>query len=112
MLTVHCNKMPPWKTTLIERLTFVQPVKNSRLSWNPKVHYHTHNGSLDPTMCQLSPAPALIPCFFKTHTERRGGKFNTPASYSGGPGFKSRPGDRLSCLRFFVVSLIPSRILP
>jgi hypothetical protein len=25
---------------------------------------------------------------------------STPASCAGGPGFKSRPGDRLSCLRF------------
>jgi hypothetical protein len=29
-------------------------------------------------------------------TERRGRVVITPASYSGGPGFKSRPGDRLS----------------
>jgi hypothetical protein len=33
-------------------------------------------------------------------TERRGRVANTPASYPGGPGFKSRPGDRLSLLRF------------
>jgi hypothetical protein len=30
------------------------------------------------------------------HTERRGQVVHTPASYSGGPGFKSGPGDRLS----------------
>jgi hypothetical protein len=29
-------------------------------------------------------------------TEPRGRVINTPASYSGGPGFKSRPGDRLT----------------
>jgi hypothetical protein len=29
-------------------------------------------------------------------TERRGRVVNTPASYSGGPGFKSQPGDQLS----------------
>jgi hypothetical protein len=29
-------------------------------------------------------------------TERRGRVFNIPASYSGGPEFKSRPGDHLS----------------
>jgi hypothetical protein len=29
-------------------------------------------------------------------TERHGRVVNNPASYSGGPGFKSRPGDRLS----------------
>jgi hypothetical protein len=29
-------------------------------------------------------------------TERRGRVVSTPASYSGGPGLKSRPGDRLS----------------
>jgi hypothetical protein len=32
---------------------------------------------------------------------------STPASYSGGTELKSRPGDRLSWLRFFVVSLNP-----
>jgi hypothetical protein len=35
---------------------------------------------------------------------------NTPASYSGGPGFKHRPGNRLSRLRYFVVfSGIPGK---
>jgi hypothetical protein len=29
-------------------------------------------------------------------TDRHGRVINTPASYSGGPGFKSQPGDRLS----------------
>jgi hypothetical protein len=29
---------------------------------------------------------------------------DTPDSYSRGPGFKSRPEDRLSSLKFFVVS--------
>jgi hypothetical protein len=33
-------------------------------------------------------------------TERRGRVVNTPASYSGGTGFKSRPRDRLSWVRF------------
>jgi hypothetical protein len=33
-------------------------------------------------------------------TERRGQAINTPASYSAGPGFKSRPG-------FSVVSSVP-----
>jgi hypothetical protein len=33
-------------------------------------------------------------------TERRGPVVNTHSSYSGSPGFKSLPGDRLSCLRF------------
>jgi hypothetical protein len=36
-------------------------------------------------------------------TEHRGRVVNILASYSGGPGFKSRPGDRLPLLRFFVV---------
>jgi hypothetical protein len=40
-------------------------------------------------------------------TESSGRVVNTPASYSGGPRFKSRPGDRLSWLRFFVVFSIP-----
>jgi hypothetical protein len=42
-------------------------------------------------------------------TERRGRVVNTPASYSWGSGFKSRPGDRLSWLRFFVVIFSLSR---
>jgi hypothetical protein len=37
--------------------------------------------------------------------ERRGAVVNAPASYSGGPGFKSLPRDRLPCLRYFVVFL-------
>jgi hypothetical protein len=37
---------------------------------------------------------------------------NTPASYSGGAWFKSRSEDRLSCLRFFAVSVSPSRQMP
>jgi hypothetical protein len=35
-------------------------------------------------------------CDSNTKTERRGRVINTPASYSGGPGLKSRPGHRLS----------------
>jgi predicted SAM-dependent methyltransferase len=42
-------------------------------------------------------------------TEFRGQVFNTPASYSGGPGFNSRPDTRIYKLRFFMVLLIPSR---
>jgi hypothetical protein len=45
-------------------------------------------------------------------TERRGRVVSTPASYLGGPGFKSWPGDRLSWLRFFVVFLSRSRRMP
>jgi hypothetical protein len=45
-------------------------------------------------------------------TERRGRIISTPAAYSGGPRFKSRPGNRLSWLRFFVVFLSPSRQMP
>jgi hypothetical protein len=33
---------------------------------------------------------------------------NTPASYLGGPGFRSRPGDRLSWLRFYWFSSAPA----
>jgi hypothetical protein len=43
---------------------------------------------------------------------RRGRVVNSSASYSGGFGLKSLPGDRLSLLRFFVVFLRPfTRIL-
>jgi hypothetical protein len=40
------------------------------------------------------------------NTERRGRVVNNSASYPGGRGFKSQPGDRLSWL-FFVVFLSP-----
>jgi hypothetical protein len=42
---------------------------------------------------------------------RHGRVVRTPTSYSRGPGF-SRPGDRLSWLRFLVVFLSPSRQFP
>jgi hypothetical protein len=42
-------------------------------------------------------------------TERRGRVVNTSASYSGGPGFKSRSRDRPSWLRYFVIFLSPSK---
>jgi hypothetical protein len=48
----------------------------------------------------------------KNRTERLGRVNNTPASYLEGPGFKSRPGYRLSWLRVFVVFLSPSRRMP
>jgi hypothetical protein len=40
---------------------------------------------------------------------RRGRVVSSLASYSGGPGFKSRPGGRLPWLRVFMVFLSPSR---
>jgi hypothetical protein len=42
-------------------------------------------------------------------TERRAPVGSTPASYSGGSGFKSRPGDRLSWHRLLAVFICPSR---
>jgi hypothetical protein len=54
---------------------------------------------------------AFSPVFNKTNvTERRGRVVGTP-SYSGGPVFKSRPGDPASWLRFFVF-FSPSRKVP
>jgi hypothetical protein len=44
-----------------------------------------------------------------TTTIRRCRVVNTPATYSGGSMFKSRPGERLYWLRFLVVFLILSR---
>jgi hypothetical protein len=41
-------------------------------------------------------------------TEHRGRVVSIPASYSGGPGFKSRPEDRLSWLTFAWFSSIRS----
>jgi hypothetical protein len=40
-------------------------------------------------------------------TSRHGRVGNFPASYSGDSGFRSQPGDLLSCLRFFVAFLRP-----
>jgi hypothetical protein len=40
--------------------------------------------------------------------ERLGRVVNTPGSYSGGSGFKSGPGDRLSWLRILWFSSVPS----
>jgi hypothetical protein len=42
-------------------------------------------------------------------TERPGRVGNTPASYSGGPGFDSRPRPRPFLIEIFVVLLSPSR---
>jgi hypothetical protein len=50
-------------------------------------------------MC-LSPEP-------KADIERCGRVFNSLATYSGGLGLKSRPGDQLSRKRFFMVFLSP-----
>jgi hypothetical protein len=48
----------------------------------------------------------------KCFTERCGRVVNIPASYSGGPVFKSRPWDWLSRQRFSVFFLGPSRRMP
>jgi hypothetical protein len=45
-------------------------------------------------------------------TKRGGRVVNSPASYSGGPAFKSRPQVWLSDLRFLVAFLSPSRLMP
>jgi hypothetical protein len=55
----------------------------------------------------LSLPPPKAP--LRSLTERHGGVVSTAASYSRGPGFKYRPGDRLSSLRPFVVFLNPSK---
>jgi hypothetical protein len=46
------------------------------------------------------------------HNERRGRVVNTLHSYSASPEIKSRPGDRLSWPRFFVIFLISFSQLP
>jgi hypothetical protein len=43
------------------------------------------------------------------NTERRGGVINTPPSYSGGPGLKHGPGDRLSWLMYLPFASVPPR---
>jgi hypothetical protein len=45
-------------------------------------------------------------------TERHGRVVNNPASYAGGPGFKSQPGDWLAWLRISVAFLSLSRQMP
>jgi hypothetical protein len=40
--------------------------------------------------------PQYTEIYLQVHTERRGRVVNTSASYLGSPGFKSRPGDRIS----------------
>jgi hypothetical protein len=45
-------------------------------------------------------------------TESRGRVVSTPASYSGGSGFKYRPLHRLSWLEFFVAVISPCRLQP
>jgi hypothetical protein len=50
--------------------------------------------------------------FYSSLTEHRDRVVNAPVSYSGGPGFKSRPEGRLFWLTFFVVFLSPSRQMP
>jgi hypothetical protein len=47
--------------------------------------------------CQIRWENGHVYCVEKPErlTERRDRVVNTPASYSGGPGFKSLPGDRL-----------------
>jgi hypothetical protein len=59
-------------------------------------------------MCNSTQAMLMVFFGFKgTVTERRGRVVNTHASYSGGPGFKSRAVDRLSSLSFSWFSSVP-----
>jgi hypothetical protein len=53
----------------------------------------------------LNPIKGFITHDEKFQTECRGRVFSKPPSYSGGSGFHSWPGDRLSWLRVFVVLL-------
>jgi hypothetical protein len=48
----------------------------------------------------------------KESTERRGRVVNTPASYSGGRRFESRPQRPLKLIEFFVVFLSSSMLMP
>jgi hypothetical protein len=82
---------------------FIKTILTSSYSWSPFLSLQALSYSL-PLHCGR-PSSVSSSSF---HTERRR-VVNTPASYSGGPGFKRRPGDRLSWLRVFVVFLSPSR---
>jgi hypothetical protein len=54
---------------------------------------------ISPAYCHLLPRRCKQ-CIQHHVTERHGRVVSIPTSYSGGPGFKSRPGDRLPRLRF------------
>jgi hypothetical protein len=59
---------------------------------------------------KLKNSHQVAPCSFQEHlTERCGRAVIILASYSRGPDFKSRLGDRLSWLRLFVIFFSPSR---
>jgi hypothetical protein len=51
----------------------------------------------------------LVFSFNTIVTDRHGRMINISTWYSGGPGFKSRPGYRLTWLRFIVVFFTPSK---
>jgi hypothetical protein len=63
---------------------YLDLVRLQRVKHLIKILYRNHNSE------------NAIDIMLQRATERRGRMVNTPASYSGFPGFKSRPGDRLS----------------
>jgi hypothetical protein len=76
-----------------------------------KQHARTHTE--DQTYKQAYSVTKFQQCtscnYLQVTTQRRvvSGVVSTPASYLGSPGFKSRPGDRLSWLRFLWFSSVP-----
>jgi hypothetical protein len=76
-----------------------------RLLWNQKVYYRVRTTPpLEPILNQLNAVRILPPILrsiialstYQHLCTERGQVVDTPASYLGGPGFTSRPGDRLS----------------
>jgi hypothetical protein len=67
-------------------------------AWISLPLYKTDN--LDLYMHNVSEYADRTECYFQV--------VRTPASYSGGPGFRSLAGDQLSCLIFFMVLPSPS----
>ena len=58
--TLHTYLLTPWCRVLLDQLTGLQLVKNSRISRNPKVHYRTHKRP-PPVPILGQPNPVHIP---------------------------------------------------
>jgi hypothetical protein len=81
-----------------------------RTGRNGKQNQLTCKGSWYSQKCIMNDALASCKanCSLHTSTALLNG-VATPASYSGSSGFELQPGDRISRMRFFVVSLSPSK---
>jgi hypothetical protein len=87
----------------VKRITCLYPVRGLYV----ELYLHFSIRLLDMIISRI-----WLNVWFKQRTDHHGRVVNTPASYSGDPGFQSWPGDRLSLLRIFVVPLSPSKRMP